>query len=95
MSQSHEKIELNIETILTLDDSGKPQAITVSGTGNIPRSGVRAIAEEALETHFGSVDHNYRVQLSPIEETEQGTVFEIWERIALTNRARAPIAAAE
>lgn len=80
MSQSREKIDLNIQAFLTLDDEGTPQAITVTGYGNIPRSGVRAIAEEALEAHTGSVLHGYRVQRTPVhegdEETE-GTVFEI------------------
>lgn len=95
MSQSHEKIELNIETILTLDDQNEPQAITVSGTGNMVRSAVRAIAEEALESRFGSVEHGYRVQMSPVEESEEGTVFEIYKRISFASRARAPMVPAE
>lgn len=88
MSQSTEKIELNIEVVLTLDDQKEPQAIAVSGTGNIPRSGVRAIAEEALETFTGSVNHDYRVQMSPIEEGEQGTVFEIYKRFSPAKRPK-------
>jgi hypothetical protein len=80
MSQSRENVNLNINAFLTLDDEGEPQAVTVTGYGNIPRSGVRAIATEALECHFGKVLHGYRVQLTPEfegdEETE-GTVFEI------------------
>lgn len=88
MSQSTEKIELNIEVVLTLDDQKEPQAIAVSGTGNIPRSGVRAIAEEALESHFGSVNHGFRVQMSPIEEGEQGTVFEIYQRFTPAKRPK-------
>lgn len=82
MSQSKEKVALNIQAFLTLDDEGTPQAVTVTGYGNIPRSGVRAIAEEALECNFGSVGHGYRVQMTPEfegdEETE-GTVFEIYQ----------------
>jgi len=82
MSQSREKIDLNIQAFLTLDDEGTPQAVTVTGYGFIPRSGVRAIAAEALEVHFGSVEHGYRVQMSPVfegdEETE-GTVFEVYK----------------
>ena len=87
MSQSREKIALKIEAFLTLDDEGTPQAVTVTGYGNIPRGGVRAIAAEALETHFGSVDHGYRVQLTPElegdEETE-GTVFEVYQSLTFT-----------
>jgi len=82
MSQSKEKVALNIQAFLTLDDEGTPQAVTVTGYGNIPRGGVRSIAAEALEAHFGSVLHGYRVQLTPEfegdEETE-GTVFEIYK----------------
>jgi len=95
MSQSHETIELNIETILTLDDQNEPQAITVSGTGNIPRSAVRAIAEEALESFTGKVLHEYRVQMSPVEESEEGTVFEIYKKLTFGTRPRAPMSAAE
>jgi hypothetical protein len=87
MSQSQEKIDLNIGAFLTIDDEGKPQAVTVTGYGNIPRSGVRAIAIEALETHFGTVSHRYRVQLTPDHEGDgdlEGTVFEVYETITGT-----------
>lgn len=77
MSQTREKIELNIETVLTLDDESRPQAISVSGTGNMPRTAVRAIAMEALEVQFGSVGHGYHVHTIPVLENEEGTVFEI------------------
>jgi hypothetical protein len=87
MSQSRVNADLNISAFITMDDENEPQAVTVYGYGNIPRSGVRAIAEEALESHFGKVLHGYRVQLTPEfegdEETE-GTVFEI--RKSLTTR---------
>lgn len=89
MSQSREQIEINIKAFLTLDDEGEPQAVTVTGYGNIPRSGVRAIAAEALEIHFGKVLHGYRVQMSPEfegdEETE-GTVFEIYKSLIGTRK---------
>lgn len=82
MSQSRENVNLNIQAFLTIDDEGEPQAVTVTGYGNIQRSGVRAIAEEALESHFGKVLHGFRVQRTPVlegdEETE-GTVFEIYK----------------
>jgi hypothetical protein len=91
MSQSREKIDLNIQAFLTLNGEGEPESVTVTGYGNIPRSGVRAIAEEALESHFGRVLHGYRVQLTPEfegdEETE-GTVFEVYQykrRTIITN----------
>lgn len=77
MSQTQDKIELNIEVVITLDDDKEPQAIAVSGTGNMPRTAVRAIAMEALEVQFGSVEHGYHVQVTPVLENEQGTVFEI------------------
>lgn len=77
MSQTQDKIELNIEVVLTLDDDTEPQAIAVSGTGNMPRTAVRAIAIEALEVQFGSVEHSYHVHTVPVLENEQGTVFEI------------------
>jgi len=84
MSQSTEKIELNIEVVLTLDDQKEPQAIAVSGTGNMLRGAVRAIAAEALESHFGLVDHGWRIQMTPVEEGEQGTVFEVFRSIRHT-----------
>lgn len=84
MSQSRVNADLNISAFITMDDENEPQAVTVLGYGNIPRSGVRAIAEEALESHFGKVLHGYRVQLTPEfegdEETE-GTVFEVYKKI--------------
>ena len=80
MSQTKEEIELSIKTTLTLDDAGEPQAITVEGTGNIPRSACRAIAEEALEVFTGKVLHPYRVQLTPEEETDEFRVFEIYKK---------------
>lgn len=87
MSQSKEPIALNIKAFLTIDGEGTPQAVTVTGYGNIPRGGVRSIAAEALESHFGTVDHGYRVQMTPEyegdEETE-GTVFEIYRSIRHT-----------
>lgn len=87
MSQSREKSSLNIEAFLTLDDHNEPQAVTVTGYGNIPRGAVRAIATEVLECHFGSVAHGYRVHLSPEfegdEETE-GTVFEVYKSLTFT-----------
>lgn len=80
MSQSREAVNLPIKAFITLDDHDEPQSVTVTGYGNITRSGVRAIATEALESFTGSVDSGYRVQLTPEfegdEETE-GTVFEI------------------
>lgn len=89
MSQSKEKIALNIQAFLTLDDEGTPQAVTITGYGNMPRGAVRSIGEEALECHFGSVNHGYRVQMSPEfegdEETE-GTVFEIYKSLIGTRR---------
>jgi hypothetical protein len=78
MSQTVIDIELSIKAALTLDDAGEPQSIKVTGTGNIPRGGCRAIAAEALEAHFGSVEHDYRVHMSPIEEGDEETVFEVY-----------------
>lgn len=87
MSQSQVNLDMTIKVRLTLDDHAEPQSITVKGYGNIPRSGVRAIATEALESYFGSVNTGYRVQLTPDSEGEdetEGTVFEI--RKSLTAR---------
>lgn len=86
MSQSREKTSLKIEAFLTMDDENEPQAVTVTGYGNIPRSGVRAIAAEALECHFGSVDHGYRVQLSPEHVEADSMVFEIYKSLIGTRK---------
>ena len=79
MSQTKEKVELNIEAFITLDDQGEPQAVTVSGYGNILRSGVRAIAEEALESFTGKVLHGFRVQRTPVHEDTEETIFEVYK----------------
>lgn len=82
MSQSRVNADLNISAFITLDDHNEPQAVNVTGYGNVPRVAVRSIAEEALESHFGSVLHGYRVHRTPVlegdEETE-GTVFEVYK----------------
>jgi hypothetical protein len=83
VSQSRENIDLNIKAFLTLDDEGTPKSITVTGYGNIPRSGVRAIAAEAMECHTGSVLHDYRIQMSPILEEDEQTEFEIYVKPTL------------
>jgi hypothetical protein len=88
MSQSIEKVEMNIEVLLTMDDHNEPQAVTVTGTGNIPRSAVRAIAEEALEARYGSVNHGYRVQMSPELEEDDNTVFDIYKSFIGTRKYR-------
>jgi hypothetical protein len=89
MSQSKEKVGLSIQAFITFDDHDEPQAVTVTGYGNIPRGGVRSIAAEALESYFGAVNHGYRVQLTPEfegdEETE-GTVFEVYKSMIGTRK---------
>jgi hypothetical protein len=80
MSQTREAVNLSIEAFITLDDQNEPQAVTVTGYGNIPRSGVRAIAEEALESFSGSVLHGYRVQFTPEHEEDENTVFEVYKK---------------
>jgi hypothetical protein len=89
MSQSRENVHLPISAFLTMDDENEPQAVTVTGYGNMSRSAVRAIAEEALERFTGLANSGYRVQLTPIlegdEETE-GTVFEIYKYVSPAKR---------
>lgn len=80
MSQKHEAVDLKITALLTVDDDNEPQAVTVNGFGNIPRSAVRAIAEEALECHTGRVNHGYRVQLTPEVVEDDSMVFEVYKR---------------
>jgi hypothetical protein len=86
MSQSIEKADLNIEVFITLDDQKEPQAITVNGYGSIPRSALRAIADEALDGHFGSVHHGFRCHLSPVVEEDESTVFEVYKRTTPAKR---------
>lgn len=88
MSQSVVNLDLNIKVRLTLDDAAEPQSVMVTGTGNIPRSAVRAIAEEGIESYFGTVNHGYRVQISPELEEDETTVFEIYKSLIGTRRGQ-------
>lgn len=84
MSQSREKVEMNIEAFITVDDHNEPQAVTVTGYGNLPLTAIRAIAEEALECHTGSVLHDFRVQRTPVEIEDESTVFEVYKFLTFT-----------
>lgn len=82
MSQSQSE-PFQITSIITLDDQGEPQAVTVENFGGMPDGAVRAIAAEALERHFGTTAHEYRVHLSPTEPFEDAddvVVYEVYKR---------------
>ena len=86
MSQSKEKSDLNIEVFITIDDQKDPQAVTVTGFGSIPRGACRSIAAEALDGHFGSVHHGFRVQMSPVLEEDEEIVFEVYKSLIGTRK---------
>ena len=82
MSQSTERDSFPVNVLLTLDDHGEPQSVTVEGVPRYtPRSGVHAFANEALDRHFpDDEDHAFRVQITPVEDRDGFTVFEIVNR---------------
>lgn len=94
MSQSKSE-PFTITTIITFDDDNFPQAVTVQGFGGIPTNGVRYIAQEALDRHFGltTVRHGYTPELSPVEDFEENgvetMVFEVFDTVASRRIARA------
>jgi hypothetical protein len=92
MSQRNEVSTFEVKTILTVDDEGNPQAVTVENFGGIPHSHVRSIGQEAIDRFMGSSGHRFEAQLTPLAQEEDDVlVWEIRERIS--NRARAPITA--
>lgn len=82
MSQSQSE-PFQITTIITFDDQDEPQAVTVENFGGMPNSAVRAIAQEALDRHFGNSVQEYRPQLTPTEQFESlddVAVYEVYQR---------------
>ena len=77
MSQSQKKISINIETTITIDDAGEPQAVTVEGFGNMTPSALRVFADEALDRHFGTHQHPFLSDVYGDRIGPDAMVFEI------------------
>lgn len=81
MSMSKVDVELKINTVLTLDDGGEIQAVSVSGIiDEIPNSGVRSLAQQAVNAYHGTDNHVYMVLITPVVEDSGEYVFEVSKR---------------
>jgi hypothetical protein len=91
MYKTEIEYQFQIKAIITfsLDEKNEPTAVTVFGFGGLGQTPVRAIAQETLDTHFGTnYDfHGYRVQLTPdrSHDKDEEMVFEVsqspWRRM--------------
>lgn len=84
MSQSKSE-PFQITAVITIDDAGEPQAVTVEGIGAIPQGAVRAIAEEALDRHFGTGNHPFRPHTFGETIGDGVVVFEIRKLVRFGN----------
>jgi hypothetical protein len=57
-----------IDATLTfsLDEANEPTSVTIEGPEFMTTTMFREFAQETLDSHFGSVDHNFRVHVSPL-----------------------------
>lgn len=74
------QFELRAIITFSLDEKNEPTVVTVFGFGGMGQSAVRAIAQETLDTHFGSnYDyHGYSIQLTPDHFNSHGEEM-VWE----------------
>lgn len=76
MSQSKSE-PFQITAVVTIDDAGEPQAVTVENIGQLPKSAVRAIADEAIDRLFGDEDHPFLTKINGEIIGENSIVFEV------------------
>jgi len=73
-----EEVELPIKVFLTLNESKEPTQVTVTGFGGIPYTAVQKIAQEGIDSYFGTYDHGFVVSFSPTADTDsEDAVYEV------------------
>lgn len=83
MSHVHYNIEFNVTITFSLDAADVPSSVTVEGVEGMPPSVYRVIAQEALDTHYGTTvaHHGYEVGRAPYVDGITFDVYKTWQRI--------------
>lgn len=76
---AHEEQSFTINTTITfgLDDDNEPKSVTVEGPEFMTNQMFRDFATEALDSHFGSNDHDFHVRVRPYEYSDTEAKYEV------------------